>query len=122
MSTNPRSIGWLGTGRMGAVMAARLIDAGEDVTVWNRTASKTGPLVARGARAVERISDLGECDVVFVMVATPADLEEVICGEHGLLSADQAGADQAGADQAGAGLTGAGRRPGVIVDCSTVSE
>jgi 3-hydroxyisobutyrate dehydrogenase-like beta-hydroxyacid dehydrogenase len=59
MSTNPRSIGWLGTGRMGAVMAARLIDAGEDVTVWNRTASKTGPLVAKGARAVERISDLG---------------------------------------------------------------
>jgi 3-hydroxyisobutyrate dehydrogenase-like beta-hydroxyacid dehydrogenase len=112
MSTEPRSIGWLGTGRMGAVMAARLIDAGEDVTVWNRTASKTGPLVAKGARAVERISDLGGCDVVFVMVATPADLEEVICGEHGLLSADQAGA----------GLTGAGRRPGVIVDCSTVSE
>jgi 3-hydroxyisobutyrate dehydrogenase-like beta-hydroxyacid dehydrogenase len=112
MSTTPRSVGWLGTGRMGAVMAARLIDAGEDVTVWNRTASKTGPLVAKGARAVERISDLGGCDVVFVMVATPADLEEVICGEHGLLSADQAGA----------GLTGAGRRPGVIVDCSTVSE
>jgi 3-hydroxyisobutyrate dehydrogenase-like beta-hydroxyacid dehydrogenase len=102
MSTNPRSIGWLGTGRMGAVMAARLIDAGEDVTVWNRTTSKTGPLVARGARAVERITDLGGCDIVFVMVATPADLEEVICGEHGLLSAD--------------------RRPGVIVDCSTVSS
>ena len=111
MSTNPRSIGWLGTGRMGAAMAARLIDAGEDVTVWNRTASKTGPLVARGARAVERITDLGGCDVVFVMVATPADLEEVVCGEHGLLSADRAGA----------GLTGADRRPGVIVDCSTVS-
>jgi 3-hydroxyisobutyrate dehydrogenase-like beta-hydroxyacid dehydrogenase len=101
MSTNPRSIGWLGTGRMGAVMAARLIDAGEDVTVWNRTTSKTGPLVARGARAVERITDLGGCDIVFVMVATPADLEEVICGEHGLLSID--------------------RRPSVIVDCSTVS-
>ena len=60
MSTKPRSIGWLGTGRMGAAMAARLIDAGEDVTVWNRTASKTGPLVAKGARAVERITDLGE--------------------------------------------------------------
>lgn len=101
MSTDPRSTGWLGTGRMGAAMAARLIDAGEDVTVWNRTSSKTGPLVARGARAVEQITDLGRCDVVFVMVATPADLEEVVCGEHGLLSAD--------------------RRPGVIVDCSTVS-
>jgi 3-hydroxyisobutyrate dehydrogenase-like beta-hydroxyacid dehydrogenase len=107
MSTKPRSIGWLGTGRMGAAMAARLIDAGEDVTVWNRTPSKTGPLVARGARAVERITDLGGCDVVFVMVSTPGDLEEVVCGEHGLLSANPAGAD---------------RKPVTIVDCSTVSE
>jgi 3-hydroxyisobutyrate dehydrogenase-like beta-hydroxyacid dehydrogenase len=111
MSTKPRSIGWLGTGRMGAAMAARLIDAGEDVTVWNRTPSKTGPLVDRGARAVERITDLSGCDVVFVMVSTPGDLEEVVCGEHGLLSAGRAGADRAGAV----------RRPGVIVDCSTVS-
>jgi 3-hydroxyisobutyrate dehydrogenase-like beta-hydroxyacid dehydrogenase len=116
MSTKPRSIGWLGTGRMGAAMAARLIDAGEDVTVWNRTPSKTGPLVARGARAVERITDLCGCDVVFVMVSTPGDLEEVVCGEHGLLSADRTGADRTGAD-----LDGADRGPGVIVDCSTVS-
>jgi 3-hydroxyisobutyrate dehydrogenase-like beta-hydroxyacid dehydrogenase len=146
MNVKPRSIGWLGTGRMGAAMAARLIDAGEDVTVWNRTRSKTGPLVARGARAVERIADLSSCDVVFVMVSTPDDLEEVVCGEHGLLSgyrtradrtrADLAGADLAGADLAGADLSGpdqagtdfsradqagAGRGPGVIVDCSTVS-
>jgi 3-hydroxyisobutyrate dehydrogenase-like beta-hydroxyacid dehydrogenase len=121
MSPKPRSIGWLGTGRMGAAMAARLIDAGEDVTVWNRTPSKTGPLVARGARAVERITDLGGCDVVFVMVSTPGDLEEVVCGEHGLLSAYRAGAERAGADLAGADLAGAGRRPGTIVDCSTVS-
>jgi 3-hydroxyisobutyrate dehydrogenase-like beta-hydroxyacid dehydrogenase len=117
MSTKPRSIGWLGTGRMGAAMAARLIDAGEDVTVWNRTPSKTGPLVARGARAVERITGLGGCDVVFVMVSTPGDLEEVVCGEQGLLSADRAGADLAGAE-----LAGADRRPVTIVDCSTVSE
>ncbi|HZC60072.1 MAG TPA: NAD(P)-dependent oxidoreductase [Streptosporangiaceae bacterium] len=112
MSTKPRSIGWLGTGRMGAAMAARLIDAGEDVTVWNRTPSKTGPLVARGARAVERITGLGGCDVVFVMVSTPGDLEEVVCGEQGLLTAGRAGAELAGAD----------RRPVTIVDCSTVSE
>jgi 3-hydroxyisobutyrate dehydrogenase-like beta-hydroxyacid dehydrogenase len=131
MSSNPRSIGWLGTGRMGAAMAARLIDAGEDVTVWNRTPSKTGPLVARGARAVERITDLGGCDVVFVMVSTPGDLEEVVCGEHGLLSASRdgasrgsaspGGASRAGTDLDGPDLDGADRRPGVVVDCSTVS-
>ncbi len=101
MSTKVRSLGWLGTGRMGAAMAGRLVDAGERVSVWNRTKSKTEPLVAKGARAVERITDLGDCDIVFVMVSTPGDLEEVVFGEHGLLSAD--------------------RRPGTIVDCSTVS-
>ena len=110
MSMNPR-FGWLGTGRMGAAMAGRLIEAGEDVTVWNRTASKTRPLVARGARAVERMTDLGGCDVVFVMVATPGDLEEVVCGPDGLLRAHRAGTHLAGAE----------RGPGTIVDCSTVS-
>jgi 3-hydroxyisobutyrate dehydrogenase-like beta-hydroxyacid dehydrogenase len=101
MSTNTASLGWLGTGRMGAALAGRLIDAGERVTVWNRTKAKTQPLVARGARAVDRIADLGDCDIVFVTVSTPRDLEEVVTGEHGLLSGD--------------------RRPGVVVDCSTVS-
>jgi 3-hydroxyisobutyrate dehydrogenase-like beta-hydroxyacid dehydrogenase len=92
------SLGWLGTGRLGAALAGRLIDAGERVTVWNRTQAKTGPLVARGARAVDRISDLGECDIVFVTVSGPRDLEEVVAG---LLTGD--------------------RKPGLIADCSTVS-
>lgn len=94
-------LGWLGTGRMGTAMARRLIDEGESVAVWNRTKSKTAPLVARGATAVDRIADLGSCDVVFVMVSTPKDLEEVVGGPEGLLSGQ--------------------RRPGTIVDCSTVS-
>ena len=52
MTANVRSLGWLGTGRMGAALAGRLIEAGERVTVWNRTAAKTAPLVSAGARAV----------------------------------------------------------------------
>jgi len=98
MSTN---LGWLGTGRMGAALAGRLIDAGEDVTVWNRTAAKAQPLAARGARAVGRITDLGGCDIVFVCVSGPRDLEEVVFGEYGLLSGES--------------------KPGMVVDCSTVS-
>ena len=94
-------LGWLGTGRMGAAMAARLIHAGNDVLVWNRTPSKTDLLVEQGAVAVDRVVDLGEADIVFVMVSTPRDLEEVVAGPQGLLSA--------------------GRPPAVIVDCSTVS-
>jgi 3-hydroxyisobutyrate dehydrogenase-like beta-hydroxyacid dehydrogenase len=98
MSDEVPSLGWLGTGRMGAALAGRLIDAGQRVTVWNRTPAKTGALVARGARAVDRITGLGGCDVVFVTVSGPRDLEEVV-----------------------AELLGGQSRPGVIVDCSTVS-
>jgi 3-hydroxyisobutyrate dehydrogenase-like beta-hydroxyacid dehydrogenase len=98
MSTEGPDLGWLGTGRMGAALAGRLIDAGERVTVWNRTPAKTEPLVAKGARAVSRITDLGHCDIVFVTVSGPRDLEEVAAR---LLSAD--------------------RTPGIVVDCSTVS-
>ncbi len=98
MSTD---LGWLGTGRMGAALAGRLLKAGERVTVWNRTRAKTKPLAARGARVAEQITGLGGCDIVFVMVSGPGDLAEVVTGEHGLLRGE--------------------RRPGVIVDCSTVS-
>ncbi|WP_043457049.1 NAD(P)-dependent oxidoreductase [Streptomyces fulvoviolaceus] len=96
-----KKLGWLGTGRMGAAMAGRLVEAGNDVLVWNRTRAKTAPLVEKGAVAVGEIAELGAADVVFVMVSTPRDLEEVVAGPKGLL--------------------GAQHRPTVIVDCSTVS-
>jgi len=96
------SVGWLGTGRMGTAMAGRLLDAGRPVTVWNRTAAKTAPLAARGARVAPSLADLGACDVVFVMVTGSADLEQVTTGDGGLLSQDQ--------------------RPAILVDCSTVSQ
>src|SRR5579863_6239051 len=98
MTANVRSLGWLGTGRMGAALAGPLLQAGEQVTVWNRTPAKTAPLVSAGARAVEPIAGLGTCDIVFVMVSASADLEEVV-----------------------AALLGGSPRPGMIVDCSTVS-
>ncbi|TCJ34551.1 NAD(P)-dependent oxidoreductase [Parafrankia sp. BMG5.11] len=95
-------LGWLGTGRMGAATAQRLVDARNDVMVWNRTKEKTAPLEASGATAVGEIADLGEADIVFVMVSTPKDLEEVVAGPRGLLCG--------------------GSRPNMIVDCSTVSS
>ncbi len=101
MSTNTPTLGWLGTGRMGAAMAGRLVAAGDRVTVWNRTKSKTEPLAASGAEVAGTIRELGGRDIVFVMVSRPADVEEVVGGPDGLLSGE--------------------RRPGVIVDCSTVS-
>ena len=47
------TIGWIGAGRMGSALAQRLLDAGYDVSVYNRTRSKAEPLVAHGAKIVE---------------------------------------------------------------------
>ncbi len=99
--TSQLTLGWLGIGRMGAAMSRRLIDKGHDVTVWNRTRSKTQELVAAGAKVAETIADLAKADILFIMVSTPKDLEQVVMGEGGLLYAT--------------------KLPKVIVDCSTVS-
>ena len=96
------SVGWIGAGRMGAAMAARLARAGTRVAVWNRTRAKAEPLTEHGCTVVDAISDLRACDVVFTMVSTPADLEQVLLGEGGLLVDES-------------------RVPRVLVDCSTVS-
>ncbi len=103
MSDDRRRIGWIGCGRMGAAMARRLVDAGHDVTVTNRTRSKTDALASAGAHVVDHPRDLATCDVVFVMVSASADLEDVMTGPRGLLG-----------DPAGA--------PAIVVDCSTVSS
>ena len=50
-------VGFIGLGHMGAGMAGRLLNAGHDVTVYNRTASKARPLADRGAHLVSRIAE-----------------------------------------------------------------
>ncbi|MHA6670087.1 NAD(P)-dependent oxidoreductase [Homoserinimonas sp. A447] len=81
-------IGWIGAGRMGVQLATRLIDAGYDVAVYNRTQAKVQPLIDRGATLVARPADLADRDVVFSMVAASKDLEQVMLGPDGLLSGD----------------------------------
>ena len=100
-STGPR-VGWIGTGRMGAAMAARLARAGADLTGWNRTRAKAEPLAELGCTVADTIGDLRDLDVVFTMVSTPADLEQVLLGEGGLIADPD-------------------HVPGAVVDCSTVS-
>ena len=106
MTESPRgtalTVGWIGTGRMGFAMAARLAKAGADLTAWNRTKSKAEPLAEYGCAIATDIAELRDRDVVFTMVSTPADLEQVLLGAGGLL-----------ADP--------GSVPAVVVDCSTVS-
>jgi 3-hydroxyisobutyrate dehydrogenase-like beta-hydroxyacid dehydrogenase len=87
MSDNAR-IGWIGIGRMGYAMAARLTKQGADLTVWNRTRAKAEPLAKHGAKIASALSELAACDIVFVMVSTWDDVREVIAGPGGLLAAE----------------------------------
>jgi 6-phosphogluconate dehydrogenase (decarboxylating) len=47
------SVGWIGAGRMGYALIERPLDAGYDVSVYNRTRSKADPLAERGAKLVD---------------------------------------------------------------------
>lgn len=74
-----RSIGWVGLGRMGTAMVGRLLDGGYTVSVWNRTAAKAQPLLARGATVLDDLSQAAASDIVFSMVSDDdalADLYE----------------------------------------------
>jgi 3-hydroxyisobutyrate dehydrogenase-like beta-hydroxyacid dehydrogenase len=100
MSPTKLRVGWIGTGRMGFALARRLSRAGVDVAAWNRTRAKAEPLTEFGVTVVDNPSDLADRDVVFTMVSTSVDLDQVL--------------DQLLADP--------DRAPRHVVDCSTVSS
>ena len=79
-------IGWIGLGRMGEAMAARLVNAGHRLSVWNRTASKADPLAQIGAEAVTDKPAMAHCATVFTMVSTTDDLKDILFGKQGVLS------------------------------------
>jgi len=97
MSTRP-SVGWIGTGRMGYEMVARLAKGGADVLVWNRTRAKAEPLAQYGARVADRLAELAARDVVFCMVSTWEDVKHVM---HELLAGKQ--------------------KPRLVIECSSIS-
>jgi 3-hydroxyisobutyrate dehydrogenase len=103
MSTeNGRRLGWVGAGRMGHALAGRLLAAGHDVAVFNRTRAKAESLETAGATVVDAPAELADREVVFTMVAGPDDFKEVVLGPSGVLAAN-------------------GSAPSVIVDMTTVS-
>ena len=71
-------LGWIGTGRMGYEMAARLAKAGCDLLVWNRTAEKAQPLAQYGSKLARLLPDLASRDIVFCMVSTWDDVKQVV--------------------------------------------
>jgi 3-hydroxyisobutyrate dehydrogenase len=97
-----KTLGWVGTGRMGYALATRLLDAGCNLAVYNRTRAKAEPLAELGATIVDEPVELADRDVVFTMVAGPEDFKSVVLGDNGLLGSSRSA-------------------PGIIVDSSTVS-
>jgi len=96
------SVGFIGMGLMGRPMAANLLKAGYDLTLWNRTASRADALVALGANRAATPRDVAAAsEVIFTIVSDPPALESVLWGEAGVFD----------------GL----RRGSVLVDSSTVS-
>jgi 3-hydroxyisobutyrate dehydrogenase-like beta-hydroxyacid dehydrogenase len=96
--TEQRTLGWIGTGRMGYEMAARLAKGGCDIAVWNRTKAKADPLAGYGAKVVADLKQLAARDIVFCMVSTWDDVKEVT-----------------------AKLLSGAAKPKMVVECSSIS-
>jgi 3-hydroxyisobutyrate dehydrogenase-like beta-hydroxyacid dehydrogenase len=75
----------VGLGAMGSRIARRLLEAGHDLHVWNRTAEKAAPLVEAGAVAAATPAEAAaRAEVVLTMVADPGALRDVTEGKDGV--------------------------------------
>jgi 3-hydroxyisobutyrate dehydrogenase-like beta-hydroxyacid dehydrogenase len=80
-----QKIGFVGLGAMGLPMAANLLAAGYPLTVYNRTASKAEPLVAKGARRADRAGEVAEPGgIVISMLADDASVTALVTGDDAL--------------------------------------
>src|SRR6478736_80351 len=102
MAQNQPRNGWIGMGRMGYPMAERLLKAGYDLSIWNRTRAKAEPLAKIGGKVVDNLMELKDVDVLFSIVSTGKDLDQVYFGKNS--------------------VTGhGGKLPKIFVDLSTVA-
>ena len=103
--TTPASkpaVGFIGLGIMGRSMAGHILAGGHPLHVYNRTAAKADALVAAGAiRHAEPSAVAAAADIVFTMLGTPADVEDIVLAPGGLLARARPGA--------------------ILVDCTTSS-
>jgi 3-hydroxyisobutyrate dehydrogenase len=85
-------LGYLGLGMMGFPMTQRLVNAGYDVTVWNRSAGKADALVEAGAKLAAHPRDIAAtAGIIFMCLTDAAAVEEVVFGRDGLAAAPGAG-------------------------------
>ena len=95
-------ISWIGVGRMGSPMAARLLKAGHRVSIWNRTRAKAETDELKGATLVDKRAELADSDILFTMLSTGKDVADVCFGPDGMFR------------------DGLKQMPRVLVDCSTI--
>ena len=93
MASKNLKIAFIGTGIMGAPIAGHIMDAGYELTVYNRTKEKAADLIERGAAWADSVAEAAkDADVVFSMVGFPTDVEEVYLAGEGLLASAKDGA------------------------------
>ncbi len=85
-------VGFIGLGRMGEGMAANLLKAGHEVTVYNRTRAKAEPLAAAGAKIAAQIAGACEGDAVVTMLANDEAVFGALSGNGGILASLRKGA------------------------------
>ena len=113
-------VGFIGLGRMGQAMATRMLSAGHELAVFNRTPEKAKPLADAGAKVVKSIAEAaGFGDAVFTMLTDDAAVEEVARQKGGLLEALPKGGIHVCSGTHGVGvirtLTGAHKEKGQIL-------
>lgn len=95
-------IGFVGLGTMGSSMAANLLRAGAQLTVWNRTRGRAAALVQMGAHETTSPADVAaRSDITVVCVSDTPDVQAVLFGA--------------------AGISGGARPGSLVIDCSTIS-
>jgi 3-hydroxyisobutyrate dehydrogenase len=102
MRMGSERVGFVGLGIMGRGMSRNLLDAGHDLTVWNRTPERAEPLVEAGATLADSPAQVaGRVDVVISCVSDTPDVKEVLLGDAGVVAGADAGT--------------------LVIDCSTIS-
>src|SRR5260370_12638295 len=85
-------LGYLGLGMMGFPMTLRLVNAGYDVTVWNRSSGKAAALIEAGAKLAPQPRDVAAAaSIIFMCLTDAAAVEEVVFGPDGLATAAGSG-------------------------------
>jgi 3-hydroxyisobutyrate dehydrogenase len=89
---NAEKLGYLGLGMMGLPMTRRLISAGHDVTIWNRSSGKAATLVEAGAKLATHPRNVATAaSIIFICLTDATAVEEVVFGSDGLAMAKGSG-------------------------------